>query len=119
MKVQEIKNIILAKTELTATKAHQKALRIALGQITLESVIGETVKTESLTKQRVWVDSSEAMKIGVTVASGNWTGLGGSWFTRKVTNITEDEIYGKQGEIKLNKKTLKVVLDEGNEWRLG
>ncbi|AUR91566.1 hypothetical protein NVP1161O_124 [Vibrio phage 1.161.O._10N.261.48.C5] len=118
MKIQEIKNIILAKTELTTTKAHKKALRIALGHITLESVIGEESKTESLSKQKVWVDSSEAFHIGVTVASGNWTGLGGSWFTRKVINITENEMYGKEGEIKLNKKTIKVVLDSGNEWRL-
>jgi len=84
----------------------------------IEKLIAAKNKANSLRDQKVWIDSDQAYYIGVTVASGTFTGLGGSWFNRTVKNITSNEIYSKQGEIKVNRKVVAVVLDEGNRWRI-
>ncbi len=106
MKIQAIKNIILAKTELSATKAHQKALRIALGQITLESVIGQTVKTEE-SKQKIYIPRGNFYTLGMEEVT----------VTRKVTDIKEEE-YTTYGKVKIAKKTLEVYKTDKNEWTL-
>lgn len=107
MKVQEIKNLILEKTELSITKAHQKALRVVSGQISLESVIGKEEKTTSLPKQKIYIPRGWFYNIGVEETT----------VTRKVTEISKENMttYGK---VKIAKKVLDVYQTGKNEWTL-
>lgn len=107
MKVQEIKNIILAKTNLTVTKAHQKALRVVLGQITLASVIGEETKTESASKQKIYIPRGYFYKLGMEEVT----------ITRKVTDIKKEE-FNTYGKVKISKQILDVYRNSDNEWTL-
>ena len=109
MKVQEIKNIILAKTQLSVTKAHQKALRVTLNQITLESVIGKEEKAapKAASKQQVYIPRGFFYTLGMEETT----------VSRKVTDITEKE-FTTYGKVKIAKKTLEVYKTDNNEWTL-
>ena len=107
MKVQEIKNFILAKTELSVTKAHQKALRVSLGQITLEAVIGKEEKAapKAASKQKVWITRGFFYTLGMDQTT----------VTRKVADITEKE-FTTYGTLQIAKKVLEVYKTDDNEW---
>ena len=125
-KVCAMRHKIKAKIACNVTEAmeptiYTKALRVCLGQITIDEAITQIKKrfniSDKAPKQRVWVNSNAAYYIGVNVASSaSGTGLGGSWFTRQVIITGVDEYGTIKGLITINKKRVEVRHSRNNQW---